>query len=547
MLQTRSKGRHPILSSVELQHLKRPERWHGVNYGNRFVPEDWIKYPYDFFENVTDKGGPRSALWDLPPGKASKELMLTWLNQTIQESHFQQMQSMGVEVMRLPVGYWNFVTYENDEGPAVPKDFEHFKERLKNLHRIATPEDYKPYFDQIFSFASKYGVKVLLDLHGVPGSQNGEIHSGACMRDSGGQKVDFFQMKGNTENREMALKAIRAMAKYSKDKDALWGIQVINEPHLHNDQEHHFLKSFFKDSCKAIREEGIPVDKPCVVFTWTFDMLKWIDWNDLIIFPPEIYGRVIFDTHLYHFEGSQEHWTLEDAKKSYNSDLELMRRFFLDANIELIVGEYTLAGNSFSGEEQKAFAQWLVNELDFSSMGSFFWTFDCHFDSWSLVTTNQAVRWREVWRPDRDDCIPYNRLQLRNSGGYLSAQDNGAVQLAPEGRFWETWQTCYKKSSAKLPGAVQMSFRSIAHGNFLSVSDTQKVSLAPHRQGWETFEMLGFQQAQQMAEYEPCQVRSFHETWLSAGPGPVAAVVAVPSSAVNAPFWEVIPTWDPML
>ena len=104
---------------------------------------------------------------------------------------------------------------------------------------------------------------------------------------------------------------------------------------------------------------------------------------------------------------------------------------------------------------------------------------------------------------------------------------------APEGRFWETWQTCrtvanvgkrlrkpwqnaglmvetrgkcwlnagfswdflgpsgklsldcpwksrlvrlagYKKSSAKLPGAVQMSFRSIAHGNFLSVSDTQK-------------------------------------------------------------------------
>ena len=32
----------------------------------------------------------------------------------------------------------------------------------------------------------------------------------------------------------------------------------------------------------------------------------------------------------------------------------------------------------------------------------------------------------------------------------------------------------YKKTSAELPGAVQMSFRSIAHGNFLSVSDTQK-------------------------------------------------------------------------
>ena len=25
-------------------------------------------------------------------------------------------------------------------------------------------------------------------------------------------------------------------------------LQVINEPHLHNDQEHHFLKSFFKET-----------------------------------------------------------------------------------------------------------------------------------------------------------------------------------------------------------------------------------------------------------------------------------------------------------
>ena len=33
-----------------------------------------------------------------------------------------------------------------------------------------------------------------------------------------------------------------------------------------------------------------------------------------------------------------------EAKRSYNSDLDLMRRFFLDAGIELIVGEYTLAG-----------------------------------------------------------------------------------------------------------------------------------------------------------------------------------------------------------
>ena len=27
----------------------------------------------------------------------------------------------------------------------------------------------------------RYGIKVLLDLHALPGSQNGEIHSGVCI------------------------------------------------------------------------------------------------------------------------------------------------------------------------------------------------------------------------------------------------------------------------------------------------------------------------------------------------------------------------------
>lgn len=323
-----------ILNEAQVQALKRPDRWHGVNYGNRFVPEDWIEYPYNFFENVT-KFGPRVALWDLPPGQASKERMLTWLETSIQESHFAEMQRMAVELMRLPVGYWNFVTYPENTGPVVPQ---HFEERVKNLHKIATPEEYRPYLDKVFNWASKYGIKVLLDFHALPGSQNGEIHSGVCMRDSAGKNTDFFQ---NDANAAKALETIREMARYTKDKDALWGIQVINEPHLFNSEEHSFLKKFFEDACKLIRDEGIAMEKPCVVFSWTYDMDKWIDWNNPM-FPKETYGRVIFDTHLYHFPDGT--WTLDQAKASYKDDLISTRRFFLDAQIDLIVGEYTLAG-----------------------------------------------------------------------------------------------------------------------------------------------------------------------------------------------------------
>ena len=52
--------------------------------------------------------------------------------------------------------------------------------------------------DKVFDYARQYGVKVLLDLHGLPGSQNGEIHSGACMREKE-KIVSHFQNQKNFE------------------------------------------------------------------------------------------------------------------------------------------------------------------------------------------------------------------------------------------------------------------------------------------------------------------------------------------------------------
>ena len=45
--------------------------------------------------------------------------MMSWLDATILESHFAEMKSMGVEVIRVPCGYWNWVTYAHDDGPEV--------------------------------------------------------------------------------------------------------------------------------------------------------------------------------------------------------------------------------------------------------------------------------------------------------------------------------------------------------------------------------------------------------------------------------------------
>ena len=44
-----------------------------------------------------------------------------------------------------------------------------------------------------------------------------------------------------------ALETVREMARYGKEKEALWGIQVINEPHMFTQDEHWFLKKYYEE------------------------------------------------------------------------------------------------------------------------------------------------------------------------------------------------------------------------------------------------------------------------------------------------------------
>ena len=149
------KARQKSLSGSIGSQLNPPScsKWHGVNYGNKFIPEDWMKHPYNFFDRVR-RSARRVALWDLH-GPEARQKMLHWLDTTICESHFKEMQKYGVQVVRVPCGYWNWVTYPEDEGPQAVGQHEDIQERLKNLHRIASPDDYRVYFDRIFKHASK--------------------------------------------------------------------------------------------------------------------------------------------------------------------------------------------------------------------------------------------------------------------------------------------------------------------------------------------------------------------------------------------------------
>ena len=75
----------------------------------------------------------------------------------ITESSFAEIQAAGLDHVRIPYPYWAITTYPGD--PYVPKIC--WRYLLRGIE-----------------YARKYGLRVKLDLHAVPGSQNGWNHSG---------------------------------------------------------------------------------------------------------------------------------------------------------------------------------------------------------------------------------------------------------------------------------------------------------------------------------------------------------------------------------
>ena len=92
----------------------------------------------------------------LGPSKAASTLEKHYAK-LITESDFANIQAAGFDHVRIPYSYWAVTTYPGD--PYVPKIS--WRYLLRGIE-----------------YARKYGLRVNLDLHALPGSQNGWNHSG---------------------------------------------------------------------------------------------------------------------------------------------------------------------------------------------------------------------------------------------------------------------------------------------------------------------------------------------------------------------------------
>lgn len=251
----------------------------GVNLGNWLVLEKWMN-PALFDGTTADDEYYLPTQLDPAVYEAR---IKTHRAEYITERDFATIKSWGLSSVRIPVPYFIF----GDRPPFIGC--------IEEL-------------DKAFNWAEKYGLSILIDLHTAPMSQNGFDNgglSGVCKWAQLPDEVEFV------------LTVLERLAQRYGTREALMGIEVINEPNTTASWdsmnvterykavdpemaegtgpiEFDWLKDFYMTAYRRLRGEGgLPEDK-AVVFHDGFDIYQWKEF----FANPEL-KNVILDTHQY--------------------------------------------------------------------------------------------------------------------------------------------------------------------------------------------------------------------------------------------------------
>ncbi|KAG8861682.1 hypothetical protein FRB96_002639 [Tulasnella sp. 330] len=164
----------------------------GVNLGGWLVPEPFIVPAlYEKYQNIST---PAIDEWTLSLAMAADTSSTGGISQLenhyktfITEQDFAQIAAAGLNWVRLPIPFWAIQKY--DEEPF--------------LEGVAWT-----YVLKALAWARKYGLRVNLDLHTMPGSQNGYNHSGKF-----GQ-VDFLNGVMGIANAQRGLEYMRILVEF---------------------------------------------------------------------------------------------------------------------------------------------------------------------------------------------------------------------------------------------------------------------------------------------------------------------------------------------
>ena len=370
----------PVLSEAIMKKIN------GTNLGNWLVLEKWMQP--EFFKQA----GVEDEVW--LNRKMDHDELSAWLKHHrdtyITEKDFQEIAAHGLNLVRIPVPFFIF-------GDRPPYD------------------GCITYLDKAFDWAETYGIQILIDLHTVPGSQNGYDNGGI---------TGVCKWHNNPDEVGFALSVLKRLAERYKNREGLFGIEVLNEPISFlvyltapstgkaADKEEAkgsgyvplpFLKQFYRNAYRGLRE--ILPEEKVIVFHDGFRLGAWKDF-----FVKEGMKNVILDTHIYvfameNFVPVHKPWVYQIYINSQKRLIEKTMKF-----TPVVVGEWCIC-NRYAESDQtcrkeryqeiakRQLAAWNI------SAGQIYWSYQLLRDrdekpdeawkeSWDL-----ARCWKNNWMP----------------------------------------------------------------------------------------------------------------------------------------------------
>ncbi|THU98415.1 exo-beta-1,3-glucanase [Dendrothele bispora CBS 962.96] len=281
----------------------------GVNLGGWLVLEPWITP--SLFDNT---GNPQIIdEWTFGQfqdrGTALAALQNHW-NTFITEGDFAAIAAAGLNHVRLPIGYWAFDVSRGE--PFIQGQL--------------------PFLNNAVTWARNHGLKLIVDLHGAPGSQNGF--------DNSGQKKSFPEWQTSQDNIDRTNNIIKQLATMFRDQsDVVTAIAPLNEPAgFDGDQILSVTQQYWFDSYGNIRfpfgssQQGNNV----VLIHDAFQSLSF--WSDFM--PAPQWQGVAMDTHIYQMFSDDE---VARSNQDHINNACSRAGDLSSFHLWLIVGEWTPA------------------------------------------------------------------------------------------------------------------------------------------------------------------------------------------------------------
>ena len=240
----------------------------GTNFGGWGIMEDW----FCPFSDPAGEDNAYEALVSRFGTEKTHELFKHYRSNWITEIDYKNVSEMGMNVVRLPVWYRNFQsdsngTWYRDENGEI--DFSEL--------------------DEVVGLCKKYGLYLIIDMHGLPGYQNDYDHCGRSKSMS-----LFDDTDAGRRFREVSLELWVEIAKRYADEPTVAMYDLMNEPLGTNITRDKSYQQTFWDFSDELYRAIRAIDSRHIISMEAI-------WDPSAIPSPSVYGweNIVYQEHLY--------------------------------------------------------------------------------------------------------------------------------------------------------------------------------------------------------------------------------------------------------